>query len=130
MRNSLKRLQLDYVDIMFLHRPSLETPLEETIRTVQHMIDQGKAFYWGTSEFNAQEIMDCHRICDKYGFEHPICEQPEYNMLHRDIFEVEYGPLYDHFGMGTTIWSPLAGGLLTGKYNNGDLPEGSRYAAN
>ena len=126
MRNSLNRLGLDYVDIMFLHRHDHETPLLETIRTVNNLIDQGKALYWGTSEFTAQQIMVCHRICEKYGFVAPTVEQPQYSMVWREKFEVEYGPLYN-FGMGTTIWSPLGMGLLTGKYNDGSIPEGSRF---
>lgn len=127
-RNSLKRLQLDYVDVMFLHRYDQEVPLEETIRTVNHLIEKGKADYWGTSEFSPLELQECFRICDKYGFVHPSADQCQYNMLWRDKVEVEYVPLYDKYGLGTTIWSPLCGGILSGKYNNLEIPEGSRLA--
>mmetsp|Transcript_32930 Transcript_32930/g.32605 ORF Transcript_32930/g.32605 Transcript_32930/m.32605 type:complete len:343 (+) Transcript_32930:36-1064(+) len=128
MRNSLRRLQLDYVDVMFLHRYDQEVPLEETIRTVNHLIEKGKADYWGTSEFTAQEIQECHKICEKYGFIAPVADQCQYNLIVRDKVEVEYVPLYEKYGMGTTIWSPLMGGILSGKYNNLEFPEGSRLA--
>lgn len=125
MRNSLKRLQLDYVDMLFLHRPDIETPLEETVRAVAHLIEQGRADYWGTSEFSAQQVMQIYTICDKHGFPYPIAEQCEYNMFNRQKLEVEYRELLQRYGLGTTIWSPLLGGILTGKYNQG-IPEGSR----
>lgn len=123
---SLKRLQLDYVDVLFCHRPDNNTPVEETCRAMNYLIDQGKIFYWGTSEWSADRIMEAHDVCDKYGLVRPIVEQPQYHLLHRDTMEVKYGNLFERFGMGTTIWSPLAGGILTGKYNNG-IPEGSRF---
>lgn len=128
VRNSLKRSQLDNVDIIFLHRFDTEVPLEESIRAVNQLIDEDKAYYWGTSEFTPQQLVDCHRICEKYGLIPPIVEQCEYSLLHRKTFEVDYLPLYDHFGMGTTVWSPLAGGLLTGKYNDGAVPDQTRYS--
>lgn len=126
-KNSLKRLGLDYVDIMFLHRPDPETPIEETVRAITHLIEKGKADYWGTSEFTASELMMVYQACDRLGLPYPVTEQPQYSMLWRERVEVELGPLYDQFGLGTTVWSPLAGGLLSGKYNTAAPPEGSRY---
>eukprot|EP00359_Climacostomum_virens_P004597 CAMPEP_0204903084 /NCGR_PEP_ID=MMETSP1397-20131031/4039_1 /ASSEMBLY_ACC=CAM_ASM_000891 /TAXON_ID=49980 /ORGANISM="Climacostomum Climacostomum virens, Strain Stock W-24" /LENGTH=321 /DNA_ID=CAMNT_0052071667 /DNA_START=497 /DNA_END=1462 /DNA_ORIENTATION=+ len=128
LRNSLKRTQLDNVDVLFLHRFDHEVPLEEQIRAVNQLIDEDKAYYWGTSEFTPQQIVECHRICEQFGLIPPIVEQCEYNLLHRKEFEVDYVPLYDHYGMGTTIWSPLAGGLLTGKYNDGSIPDQTRFS--
>jgi voltage-dependent potassium channel beta subunit len=126
MRNSLKRLQLDYVDIMFLHRFDHEVPLEETVRAVSHLIDQGKASYWGTSEFTPLQLMEVYKICDRYGYNYPIAEQCQYNMFIRENVEVNYTELFDRYGLGTTIWSPLSGGILSGKYNDGNFPESSR----
>lgn len=126
--NSLKRLQMDYVDVVFSHRPDYETSLEETCAAFHHVIEQGKAFYWGTSEWPAQRIIAAIGICEKNGWHKPITEQPQYNMMHRTRFEGEYAFLFENFGYGTTIWSPLAGGILTGKYNDGEIPEGSRFA--
>lgn len=128
MKKSLTRLQLDYVDVMFLHRFDHEVPLEETVRAVNHLIEKGKASYWGTSEFTAQQLMEVHKICEKYGYETPIAEQCQYSMLIRDNVEVNLINLFDNYGLGTTVWSPLAGGLLSGKYNDGTIPEGSRLA--
>jgi len=122
---ALERLQMDYVDLVFAHRPDLHTPIEETVRAFNHVIEQGKAFYWGTSEWSATQIMEAHGIARDLGLIPPLMEQPQYHMFHRERFEKEYAPLYDRFGMGTTIWSPLASGLLTGKYNKG-MPEGTR----
>jgi voltage-dependent potassium channel beta subunit len=122
---SLARLQLDYVDLLFCHRPDKRTPIEETVRAMNHVINQGKAFYWGTSEWSSQEIMEAHLIARREHLIPPLMEQPEYNMFARERFEKEYERLYSEFGLGTTIFSPLASGLLTGKYNNG-LPEGTR----
>lgn len=122
---SLKRLQLDYVDLVFCHRPDLYTPMEETVRAMNHIIQQGKAFYWGTSEWNARQIMEAYQISRRENLIPPLMEQPEYNMFHRFKIEVEFAPLYKEIGLGTTIWSPLASGLLTGKYNKG-IPEGTR----
>lgn len=123
---SLKRMELDYVDIIFCHRPDHTTPVEETVLAMNNLIDNGKAFYWGTSEWHADLIMEAHAICEKKGLIHPIVEQPEYNLLSRENMEVKYTNLFEKWGMGTTVWSPLAGGILTGKYNDG-IPSGSRY---
>lgn len=125
VNNALRRLQLDYVELVFAHRPDRNTPIEETVRAFDQVIRQGKAFYWGTSEWSAAEIMEAYAIARQYGLTPPSMEQPEYNMLHRHRFEVEYAPLYKDLGYGTTIWSPLASGILTGKYNNG-IPAGTR----
>ncbi|KAK9465851.1 NADP-dependent oxidoreductase domain-containing protein [Lipomyces arxii] len=126
MDKSLKRLKLDYVDIVFAHRPDRRgTPMEEVVRGFTQIIQDGKAFYWGTSEWSAFEIEHAHHIADKYGLIAPVAEQPEYNMLKRDRFESEYYPLYKLYKYGTTIWSPLASGILTGKYNDG-FGEGTR----
>lgn len=124
---SLKRLQMDYVDLLFCHRPDKETPIEETVWAMNQVINQGKAFYWGTSEWSAEQIMAAYGIARREHLVPPTMEQPEYNMLHRDRFEVEYARLYKEIGLGTTIWSPLASGLLTGKYNNG-IPQGTRIS--
>lgn len=122
---SLARLQLDYVDLVFCHRPDFHTPIEETVRAMTHVINQGKAFYWGTSEWSAQELMEAYTVARQEHLIAPLMEQPQYNMLERERFEKEYARLYTLMGLGTTIWSPLASGLLTGKYNDG-LPEGTR----
>jgi voltage-dependent potassium channel beta subunit len=122
---SLQRLQMDYVDLLFCHRPDLYTPVEETVWTMNQIIQQGKAFYWGTSEWPATKIMEAYGIARREHLIPPLMEQPEYNMLHRERIEKEYAPLYQEIGLGTTIWSPLASGLLTGKYNDG-IPEGTR----
>jgi len=122
---ALARLQLDYVDLIFCHRADLHTPVEETVRAMNHVIDQGKALYWGTSEWPATRILEAYHVARRERLIPPLMEQPQYNLFHRDRVEREYAPLYERFGLGTTIWSPLAGGLLTGKYNDG-IPEGSR----
>jgi voltage-dependent potassium channel beta subunit len=122
---SLARLQLDYVDLLFCHRPDKRTPIEETVRAMTHIIDQGKAFYWGTSEWSAQQIMEAYGVARREHLIPPTMEQPQYNMFVRERFEKEYERLYTEIGLGTTIWSPLASGLLTGKYNAG-IPEGTR----
>jgi voltage-dependent potassium channel beta subunit len=122
---ALRRLRLDYVDLIFCHRADLHTPVEETVRAMNHVIEQGKALYWGTSEWPAARILDAIHIARREHLIPPVMEQPQYHMLHRERVEKEYAPLYEEFGLGTTIWSPLAGGLLTGKYNGG-IPEGSR----
>ena len=126
LKNALNRLQLDNIDVLFLHRFDPEVPLLETIRAINDMIDKDLAYYWGTSAFTAQQLIDCHRLCEKHGLIAPIVEQCEYNLTTRKTFEVDYAPLFDLYGMGTTIWSPLAGGLLTGRFNNGSIPEDSR----
>jgi voltage-dependent potassium channel beta subunit len=122
---SLARLQMDYVDLIFCHRPDRFTPIEETVRAMNYLIDQGKAFYWGTSEWSAQEITEAYGIARREHLIPPLMEQPQYNMFHRERVESEYARLYREIGLGTTIWSPLASGLLTGKYNQG-IPEGTR----
>jgi voltage-dependent potassium channel beta subunit len=125
VNNALRRLQMDYVDLVFCHRPDPNTPIEETVRAMDIVIKQGKAFYWGTSEWSAAEIMRADGVARQYGLTPPAMEQPQYNMFSRDRFEKEYAPLYKDLGYGTTIFSPLASGLLTGKYNEG-IPAGSR----
>jgi voltage-dependent potassium channel beta subunit len=122
---SLERLQLDYVDLIFCHRADAETPIEETVWAMHDIIERGKALYWGTSEWSAAEIMAAWQIADKHHLHKPVMEQPQYNMLHRERFEREYSRLYQDIGLGTTIWSPLASGMLTGKYNEG-IPADSR----
>lgn len=122
---SLKRLDMEYVDLLFCHRPDPETPLEETVRAMDIIIKQGKAFYWGTSEWSAGDIVRADAIARQYNLTPPSMEQPEYSMLHRHRFEIEYEPVFRQLGYGTTIWSPLASGVLTGKYAKG-VPEGSR----
>ena len=124
-RNSLKRLQLEYLDLFFCHRPDPNTPIEETVRAMDDLVHQGKIQYWGTSEWSAADIMSAHGLARQYGLAPPQMEQPQYNMLHRDRVEKEYLPLYREIGLGTTIWSPLASGLLSGKYGQG-TPAGSR----
>lgn len=122
---ALKRLQTDYIDLIFCHRPDFHTPIEETVRAMNHVINQGKAFYWGTSEWSASQIMEAYGIARRENLIPPLMEQPEYNMFRRDKVEKEFAKLYSEIGLGTTIWSPLASGLLTGKYIDG-IPEGSR----
>ena len=124
-RKSLKRLQLDYLDLFFCHRPDPNTPIEETVRAMDDLVHQGLVLYWGTSEWSAAEIMRAYGVAKELGLTPPQMEQPQYNMLHRERVEKEYLPLYREIGLGTTIWSPLASGLLTGKYNDG-IPPGSR----
>lgn len=113
---ALKRLQVDYLDMYFCHRPDKQTPISETVWSMHQLIMQGKILYWGTSEWSAQEIMEAHMFAEKYHLIGPVMEQPQYNMLHRDKIEVEYNQIYKTVGLGTTIWSPLASGYLTGKY--------------
>ncbi len=124
---ALERLQMDYVDLIYCHRPDLHTPIEETVRAMAHIVDSGKAFYWGTSEWSAEQIRQAFEIARREHLVPPTMEQPQYHMFHRDRVELEYARLYSEFGLGTTIWSPLASGLLTGKYNDG-VPEGSRLS--
>eukprot|EP01022_Parablepharisma_sp_SALTPOND_P023497 TRINITY_DN49_c2_g1_i1.p2 TRINITY_DN49_c2_g1~~TRINITY_DN49_c2_g1_i1.p2 ORF type:complete len:305 (+),score=47.66 TRINITY_DN49_c2_g1_i1:2298-3212(+) len=125
---SLERLQLDYVDIAFAHRYDYETPIEEVCRAFNWMIDKGKTFYWATSEWTPEQIMEANICCDRLGLIKPIADQAEYNMMIRKRFEVDLAPIYEKSGYGTTIWSPLASGMLTGKYNDEKVPEGSRFA--
>jgi len=124
---SLARMQVDYVDLLFCHRPDKDTPIAETVRAMSHLVDRGKAFYWGTSEWDAREIAEAYRIAREERLVPPTMEQPEYNMFHRERVEKEYAPLYEEFGLGTTVWSPLASGFLTGKYNAG-IPAGTRLS--
>src|SRR5689334_7769831 len=124
---SLKRLQLDYVDLVYCHRPDPQTPIEETVWAMHDMIERGKALYWGTSEWSAAEIMSAWQIAERHHLRKPVVEQPEYNLFHRNRVEKEYARLYGDIGLGLTTWSPLASGLLTGKYRNG-VPKDSRGA--
>ncbi|HEY4137432.1 MAG TPA: aldo/keto reductase [Casimicrobiaceae bacterium] len=124
---SLERLQLDYVDIVFCHRPDPDTPIEETVWALHSMIDAGKALYWGTSEWSAADIMAAWQIAERHHLHKPVTEQPQYNLFHRERVEREYARLYEDLGLGTTTWSPLGSGLLTGKYNAG-VPADSRAA--
>lgn len=122
---SLQRLQLDYVDIVFCHRPDPDTPVEETASAMHDIIARGKALYWGTSEWSADQIRAAWRIADRHHLHKPVTEQPQYNLFHRKRVEQEYASLYSEIGLGLTTWSPLASGLLTGKYRTG-IPKGSR----
>ena len=119
---ALTRLKTEYLDLYFCHRPDKETPIEETVWTMHQLILQGKILYWGTSEWSAQEIMEAHAVAQRYNLIGPVVEQPQYNMLVRDKVEVEYSQIYKTTGLGTTIWSPLASGFLTGKYKNNTDP--------
>lgn len=122
---AIERLQTDYVDLIFCHRPDPHTPIEETVRAMNFLLDQGLAFYWGTSEWSAEQIRQAYEIARREHLVPPTMEQPEYSMLQRKRVETEYRPLYRDFNLGLTTWSPLASGLLSGKYNDG-IPEGSR----
>ena len=125
---ALKRLRVDYLDLYYCHRPDPETPIAETVAAMDTLIRQGKVLYWGTSEWSAAQIREAHAVAQASNLQAPTMEQPQYTLLHRERVEVEYAPLYAEFGMGTTTWSPLASGLLTGKYNDG-VPAGSRLAS-
>ena len=122
---ALQRLQVDYLDLFFCHRPDPETPIEETVRAMHALVIQGKIIYWGTSEWEATQIEEAYQVAEKHYLTPPTMEQPEYNMFNRSKLEKEYLDLFDKRGLGTTIWSPLASGLLTGKYKNG-IPEDTR----
>jgi len=122
---SLNRLELNYVDLLYCHRPDTYTPVEETVWAMHHIVESGKAIYWGTSEWSAAEIIAAIEIAERHHLHKPVMEQPQYNMFHRERFEVEYERLFREYGYGSTTWSPLASGLLTGKYKDG-VPEGSR----
>lgn len=124
---ALQRLQLDYLDLYYCHRPDKNVPIEEVVRTMNTLIRQGKILYWGTSEWSGAEIVEAHMVARQLGLEGPSVEQPQYNLFERYKMEVDYYTIFKNIGMGTTIWSPLASGLLTGKYNDG-IPEGSRLA--
>lgn len=123
---ALRRLGVDYLDLYFCHRPDLNTPVEETVSVMSDLVRQGKVLYWGTSEWSAQQIQEAHGVARQHHLVPPTMEQPQYNMFHRARVESEYLPLYSRVGLGTTIWSPLASGILTGKYRDG-IPEGSRF---
>ena len=124
---ALQRLQTDYLDLFYCHRPDKETPILETVQTMNTLIQQGKILYWGTSEWSGVEIMEAHRLAEKYHLIGPTMEQPQYNLFEREKIEKEYKMIYETVGLGTTIWSPLASGLLSGKYNT-KIPKGSRFA--
>jgi voltage-dependent potassium channel beta subunit len=124
---SLQRLGLEHIDLIYCHRPDPHTPVDETVRAMNDLIVQGKALYWGTSEWSADEIRAAWLIADRHGWHKPVVEQPQYHLFHRKRVEQEYARLYDDIGLGLTTWSPLASGLLTGKYRAG-VPEGSRGA--
>ncbi|MFN5699795.1 MAG: aldo/keto reductase, partial [Betaproteobacteria bacterium] len=127
MDGSLRRFGLDHIDLVYCHRPDPNTPIEETARAMNDIIVQGKALYWGTSEWSAADIRAAWELCDRHGWHKPVMEQPEYNLFRRKRVEQEYARLYQDTGLGLTTWSPLASGLLTGKYSQG-IPEGSRGA--
>jgi len=124
---ALQRLQVDYLDLFFCHRPDKKVPIEEVVWTMNHLIQRGKILYWGTSEWSGVEIMEAHRVAHQFHLIGPAVEQPQYNLFERNKMEREFLMIFKTVGMGTTIWSPLASGLLSGKYNNG-IPEGSRFA--
>lgn len=121
----MKRLSVDYLDMYFCHRPDTQTPIEETVRAMHDLVSQGKVMYWGTSEWTAQQLTEAYGAARQYNLTPPTMEQPQYNLFERQKVEADYAPLYDLFGLGTTIWSPLSSGLLTGKYNDG-IPDDSR----
>ncbi len=127
INGSLKRLEMDHIDLIYCHRPDPETPIEEVVFAMSDIIASGKALYWGTSEWSAAEIMEAWQIAERHHLRKPQMEQPQYNLLTRDKVEREFVRLYEDIGLGLTTWSPLASGLLTGKYNNG-IPEGSRMS--
>jgi aryl-alcohol dehydrogenase-like predicted oxidoreductase len=124
---SLKRFGLEHVDLVYCHRSDPHTPIEETVRAMSDIITQGKALYWGTSEWSAADIRAAWHLADRHGWHKPVVEQPQYHLFHRRRVEEEYARLYEDIGLGLTTWSPLASGLLTGKYQGG-IPEGSRGA--
>ncbi|MEJ7626713.1 MAG: aldo/keto reductase [Ferruginibacter sp.] len=124
---ALVRLQVEYLDLFFCHRADKNTPIEETVFAMNHLLQQGKVLYWGTSEWTGVEIMEAHRVAQQYNLIGPVMEQPQYNLFERNKVEAEFSEIYKNVGLGTTIWSPLASGLLSGKYNDG-IPKGSRLA--
>jgi voltage-dependent potassium channel beta subunit len=124
---ALERLKLDYLDIFFCHRPDKKVPIEEVVWTMNFLLQQGKILYWGTSEWTGVEIMEAHRVAQQYHLIGPVVEQPQYNLFEREKMEKDYLMVFKTVGLGTTIWSPLASGLLTGKYNEG-IPDSSRFA--
>ena len=124
---ALRRLQVDYLDLYFCHRPDIDTPIEETVRAMHDLVSQGKVMYWGTSEWNARQLTEAYSVAQDLRLTPPTMEQPQYNLFNRDKLDGEYLPLFESYGLGTTTWSPLASGLLTGKYSQG-IPEGSRFS--
>ncbi len=124
---ALKRLKVDYLDLYFCHRPDIDTPIEETVRAMHDLVCQGKVLYWGTSEWNAQQITEAFAVAAAHHLSPPSMEQPEYNLFKREKLEKEYLPLFENYGLGTTTWSPLANGVLTGKYSDG-IPQDSRLS--
>lgn len=126
-KNSLRRLQLDYVDLLFCHRPDPNTPMEETVLAMDYLVRQGYTFYWGTSEWSADQIESAFRVAEQLNCIKPSMEQPKFNIFFRDHLEKDYLRLFEKYGIGTTIWSPLASGILSGKYNQG-IPRESRLA--
>lgn len=125
--NALRRFKLDYLDLYYCHRPDVDTPIIETLRAMHTLVLQGKILYWGTSEWSAEQITEAYTLSERYHLTPPSVEQSQYNLLHRERIEKEYSGLYEKYGMGTTTWSPLSSGILTGKYSNG-IPEGSRLS--
>lgn len=130
VHNSLERLDVEYVDVLFCHRPDDNTPLEETIKAMNWAIEEGYTYYWATSEWSSAKIAQAIEICNRLKLHKPICDQAEYSALMRENFEKNLRHSYENFKYGTTIWSPLAGGILSGKYNDGNIPDDSRYATN
>lgn len=128
IKASLKRLDLEYVDLVFCHRPDQATPMEETVRAMNWIVDQGYAFYWGTSEWTAQQLTEAWGVAQRLNLIGPAMEQPQYHLLERTKVERDYLQLYREYGLGTTIWSPLASGLFSGKYSKDHIPEGSRLS--
>ena len=126
---ALQRLQVEYLDLYFCHRPDTTTPIEETVRAMSDLIQQGKVLYWGTSEWSAGQIMEAYSLARQYNLVPPTMEQPQYNLFWRDRVEREYRELYESIGLGTTIWSPLASGVLTGKYSGKKIPTDSRLGS-
>ena len=124
--DALKRLQVDYLDLFFCHRPDPETPILETVLAMNDLITQGKILYWGTSEWKPNQLIEAYKLASKYRLRGPAMEQPEYNLFNRQNVEIDLKPVIDKYGLGTTIWSPLCSGMLTGKYQNG-IPKGSRF---
>jgi voltage-dependent potassium channel beta subunit len=122
---ALKRLRVDHLDLYFCHRPDIDTPVEETVRAMHNLVLQGKVLYWGTSEWSGQRITEAHAVAARWGLTPPVMEQPQYNLFERQKVEADYAPIYETFGLGTTVWSPLASGVLTGKYSDG-VPADSR----
>jgi voltage-dependent potassium channel beta subunit len=124
---ALKRLRVDYLDLYFCHRPDIDTPIEETVRAMHDLVTQGKVLYWGTSEWNAQQLTEAYAVAARHHLSPPTMEQPQYHLFHRDKFERDLVPLFEDYGLGSTVFSPLASGILTGKYSDG-IPDGSRLS--